>query len=168
MRPVVNVHIHLREINLRNLLPHPVVENAKKNQTVKQSAGPYGVQIRRQCCHRRRNHNARAGCFLQFVDDSLIHRHIKFSFISEAEPRAHDDAYFFTSSFSVVRKDVAGFSCECKNFFFQFFPHAVFSIQRFGNGYFTDPQLIRQVLHGYRFSLCHVVNSLSICFLTYS
>ena len=99
-------------------------------------------------------------------DDPLVHCHIKFSFVSGAEPRTHDDTDFFALPFSVVRKDITGFSRKRKNLFFQFFSHAVFSVQRLGNCYFTDAQLICQILHGYWFSLCHVTNSPSICFLT--
>ena len=104
---IVDVHIHLREINLCNLLPDTLIENP------------------------------------------LVHCHIKFSFVSGAEPRTHDDTDFFALPFSVVRKDITGFSRKRKNLFFQFFSHAVFSVQRLGNCYFTDAQLICQVLHGY-------------------
>ena len=147
--PIVDVHIHLREIDLCNLLPDTLIENTKKDQAVEQPSGLYRVHVRRKCCCCRRNHDTRAGCSLQLVDDPLVHCHIKFSFVSGAEPRTHDDTDFFALPFSVVRKDITGFSRKCKNFFFQFFSHAVFSVERLGNCYFTDAQLICQVLHGY-------------------
>ena len=100
---------------------HPYREYQERSGR-RTASGLYRVHVRRECCCCRRNHDTRAGCSLQLVDDPLVHCHIKFSFVSGAEPRTHDDTDFFALPFSVVRKDITGFSRKRKIFSFSSSP----------------------------------------------